>query len=110
MGVVTNDTCTGSGQTEMRLMLTSCNKEQFTCDDGLCISMDKRCDTKQDCEDLSDEKGCILVHFDKEKYLKDIPPPPIDDSKTLLYDNDKSIRQKEFNDSDWTNKLKIYLK
>ena len=31
---------------------------------------------KQDCDDSSDEKNCRMVSFDKEKYLKNKPPPP----------------------------------
>ena len=32
-----------------------CTKDEFTCNDGSCISSDKVCDKKSDCEDESDE-------------------------------------------------------
>ena len=53
---------------------------EFTCDSGLCVPMEKRCDQQQDCEDLSDEGGCSLVHVNKLQYLKDKPPPSISPS------------------------------
>ena len=31
------------------LKLTTCRATEFTCDDGTCIPMEKRCDQKQDC-------------------------------------------------------------
>ena len=37
---------------EFALKLTACDeKEEFTCHDGRCISMDGRCDNVFDCED-----------------------------------------------------------
>ena len=45
------------------LKLTGCDPEdEFTCDDGQCISMERRCDqvtgSEPNCRDKSDEKGC----------------------------------------------------
>ena len=56
------DTC-GSGY--MRNMtLTPCTDDQFTCQDGSCISMKERCDSRVQCGDGSDEKACTLVSLD----------------------------------------------
>ena len=33
-----------------------------------------RCNRHDDCEDVSDEKGCKLVDLDESKYLKENPP------------------------------------
>ena len=54
------------------LKLTSCNPDgEFTCDDGQCIEMKRRCDQvtgkEPNCRDESDEKGCKLVVF-KDNY------------------------------------------
>ena len=38
--------------------------------------MEHRCDQKTDCSDVSDEKGCKMVHLDPKRYLKDKTPPP----------------------------------
>ena len=60
------------------LKLTGCNPEgEFTCDDGQCIAMERRCDQvtgkEPNCRDESDENGCQLVVF-KNNYNKQIPP------------------------------------
>ena len=80
-----NDTsCIGTDDT-LLLNLTPCNMSSFTCDNGFCIPMEKRCDQKLDCEDVSDEKQCQIISIDPTKYLKGKPPPPIgDDSRVNI--------------------------
>ena len=73
--MIDNDRCS-AGKQKTILNLTPCSSTQFTCDDGVCISMDLRCNQKSDCVDVSDEKGCKMVHLDPKRYLKDKPPPP----------------------------------
>ena len=57
----------------MKLKLTGCLDEDFTCDDGQCIKMVERCNQVPDCRDESDENGCQLIVF-KNNYNKNIPP------------------------------------
>ena len=37
---------------------TSCDADQWRCDNGDCIRDEYRCDGRDDCEDNSDEVGC----------------------------------------------------
>ena len=46
---------------------------EFTCDDGQCVSMEKRCNKLHDCDDRSDEKGCNLLTL-SDGYDKNVPP------------------------------------
>ena len=76
-----NSTC-NEGVTEIRtLQVSSCDPEQFTCDDGNCVPLAGRCDSVADCDDVSDEKNCKLVSLDANKYLKDKPPTPVESDK-----------------------------
>ena len=59
------------------LKLTGCKEDEFTCDDGQCVKMERRCDQvtgkEPNCRDESDENGCQLIVF-KSSYNKNIPP------------------------------------
>ncbi|XP_014672262.1 PREDICTED: prolow-density lipoprotein receptor-related protein 1-like [Priapulus caudatus] len=37
---------------------TTCDGDQFTCEDGECLAIDWVCDSEDDCEDGSDERNC----------------------------------------------------
>ena len=53
------------------MFIFKCNPmEQFTCWNGDCISLDHRCDEKQDCLDGSDEHTCGFINLDNDKYRK----------------------------------------
>ena len=51
-------------------------KTQFTCWNGECVSIDKRCDGKIDCcgHEGEDEKECKIFKIDKKMYKKDLVP------------------------------------
>ncbi|KAK7068940.1 hypothetical protein SK128_006012 [Halocaridina rubra] len=46
--------------TTSAMALTTCSKDEFTCNNGTCLTMWKRCDGENDCGDDSDE-NCALV-------------------------------------------------
>ena len=55
------------------LKMTGCIDGYFTCMDGQCVHMSKRCDQITHCKDKSDEKDCTILDLD-DNYLKYIPP------------------------------------
>ena len=72
---IKNDTfeCGKDGSYRANLKLTGCLEDEFTCNDGQCIKMEKRCDNLPSCRDKSDEIKCSLWKFDKG-YNLEIPP------------------------------------
>ena len=59
----------------MLLSLSVCGEGQYTCDEGSCIELSKKCDLRVDCPDQSDETGCTLLDI-QTGYSVTIPPPP----------------------------------
>ena len=57
--------CSGGKPQTIYLKLTGCKEGEFTCDDGQCIKMERRCDQvtgkPPNCRDESDENGCQLL-------------------------------------------------
>lgn len=48
---------------EIELSLSACYDSEYTCGNGECIAKVLRCDTRDDCSDLSDESGCTLMQI-----------------------------------------------
>ena len=78
---IENDRRCQKGSHTATLSLTACTDEQFTCNDGLCLPLDLRCNGKPECKDNSDELECTIVIRD-ESYNKFLAPPPV---KTLRH-------------------------
>lgn len=56
--------CTSHRDFLQWVVLTSCNENEFTCRDGSCIRMERRCDKIIHCpNDSSDEEECAMVLF-----------------------------------------------
>jgi hypothetical protein len=72
---VYNDLVCSGEEASVLLSLTTCDKEQFTCDNGFCIEMGKRCNSRPDCSDLTDEFDCDNLQLGTS-YQKYIAPPP----------------------------------
>ena len=57
------------------MTFSACTDDQFTCKEGNCVEMKRRCDGKIDCFDKTDEMECELIMSDNS-YSKGISPPP----------------------------------
>ena len=65
--------CHGGETYTTILKLTGCNLDEFTCNDGQCVSMELRCNQLTNCRDESDEMDCKLLIL-KNTYNKKVPP------------------------------------
>ena len=55
------------------LNLNACDEgKEYNCEDGSCIDSERRCDSKIDCHDASDESNCRKI-LTGNTYLKHIP-------------------------------------
>ncbi|XP_068203413.1 uncharacterized protein [Palaemon carinicauda] len=78
---ISGDRCT---QEKTKFLLTSCNKDQYTCNDGSCIPKDARCDLSVHCIDESDEIDCSVVEL-PPGYSQRIPPPSVQAEPLPVY-------------------------
>jgi len=72
-----------AGPDIQKIKFTTCRSGQFTCNDGQCIDIEKRCDQTYNCKDRSDEENCKMLEFD-ENYSKKISPFRYDSEKNEI--------------------------
>lgn len=67
---ILNDTCVdlNSNEAKMALLLSVCSADQFSCSNGLCVPLAKRCDLFPDCADKSDEDQCHVLSRAADTY------------------------------------------
>ena len=80
-----NDLDCGDKESSMLLAMTTCSEDQFTCDNGLCIDILDRCNSRPDCFDLSDEFQCRKID-PGPSYQTYIAPPPINSTGKIIID------------------------
>ena len=79
-----DEKCTDEKDFTSKILMTTCPEEDFTCGDGLCVSMAKRCDKIIDCiNDSADEEDCNMVQFD-QTYKKEFAPVKVDDNGNIV--------------------------
>ncbi|XP_071515264.1 uncharacterized protein [Panulirus ornatus] len=76
---VTNDVC---GISRVKLRLTVCRQGQFSCKDGTCVELRRRCDLEMNCPDASDEDSCSRLIL-PPRYDRRAPPPHEDGEPPL---------------------------
>lgn len=82
------------------VVFSTCLDDEFTCDDGFCINMTKRCDNIQNCPtDVSDEVECKLLTV-PSSYRKAYAP-------TKVGEKDKVIKVNVTVSMDVTNILRL---
>ena len=65
--------CSFEKGSEIKLNISPCIDEEFTCSNGQCIPKDQLCDGFSHCRDLSDERNCRI--FELPDGYKKIRPP-----------------------------------
>ena len=55
-------------------VFSMCWGNEFTCESGECIPLERRCDAIADCEGNYDEKNCTLIKADEDLYQSDTSP------------------------------------
>lgn len=58
--MVKSGICEKSDEEHM-ITISTCFDNEFTCNHGGCIDLDKKCDLEPDCEDKSDEAFCSNI-------------------------------------------------
>ena len=93
--------CSRGGQEyTIQLKMSGCLEGTFTCNDGQCVSIEKRCDQLLDCRDESDEENCNILEL-KKGYHKKIPPGSPEDPLNVTVSVDL-LRLVDINEEDYS--------
>ena len=66
-----------------QLLFSACQEGEYTCNDGQCIAMKKRCNQYADCRDKSDEINCNLLVI-PVGYNRKVPPIKLAQDDTII--------------------------
>ncbi|XP_064091613.1 uncharacterized protein LOC135205179 [Macrobrachium nipponense] len=64
--------CPGASKV-LELTVTACGSGYYTCGEGSCVPLHRRCDRRTDCPDRSDEEHCSILGI-SNGYRSEIPP------------------------------------
>ena len=77
-----------SVDSNLMLMLSRCNKHQFSCSDGSCIPIELKCNFVPNCWDEGDEDNCeILSGENMEDYKSESPDIIFDENNDIIEKN-----------------------
>ena len=65
--------CNGGKPYVRELKMSGCQKGNFTCNDGQCVSIEQRCNQLPNCRDKSDERKCNILVLE-DGYNMEVPP------------------------------------
>ena len=70
---------------KLQLMLSKCGKYEYSCSDGTCIPIQKKCNFVPDCWDNGDEMNCQLLNNESmEGYDSHFPDIGLDEKGNIL--------------------------
>ena len=76
--------CSKDDNITVSIVMTTCTDDEFTCENGFCVSMADRCNKIIDCpKDSSDEDNCHMINLDRT-YKKEFAPARIDENKNII--------------------------
>ena len=99
--------CNGGKPYVTELKISGCQKGNFTCNDGQCVSMDQRCNQLPDCRDKSDEKNCDILVLE-DGYNKKVPPINVRENVNFSV-SIKLLRLVDINEADYSIEIQFEI-
>ena len=70
---------------KLKLMFSNCGQLEYSCSDGTCIPIEKKCDFVPHCWDRGDELNCQLLNEENmEDYDSNLPAIALDEIGNIL--------------------------
>ena len=82
--IIGDENCNDENEYITELKMSACQENEFTCNDGQCVSMEERCNQLTDCRDKSDERNCQILVLEEGYNMKVPPIESIDPANVLI--------------------------